>query len=871
MSARLRTAWLAVILSAAPILAHANCSGPTGVAGQMIYNTTFNVMQYCNGTNWINMGGVASNVTAAGSSGAVQFNSSNVLGADSSYFIWDSANHRLGIGSSVPTVALDIVGAAKVSTTLAVTGNVTLSGTGNSVGTITSGTWHGTAIDLANYVSGNLPVANLNSGTGASASTYWRGDGTWATPAGGDGTVTGTGSAGYGAVWSGASALTYDSALYVDTTNHRVGIGTASPGTLLDVYGAATLRSTLAVTGAVSLSSTETGATGVGIGTTSVASSALLDIVSTTKGLLPPRMTTTQRDAISSPATGLTVYNTTTNALNVYGASSWGAVGSGGGALSSLSDVSISSPAGGQVLAYSGSAWVNSNVGSVVAGVAGPTFLVNKNGTNQTVTASTFTKLTWSNVVFDTNSNFASNKFTPTVAGKYLFAAKVRCNDTMNDGCISSVYKNGAEVARVSSGASGVGTQTYDAIATVILDMNGTTDYVEAYGYDGGGTTVSGSSAFTYFTGSMLAPLASGVVAGTGSAGYVPYWTSGNAITYDSTSGGQFYWDSTNHRLGIGTTSPLWKLSVVGSQPTLSIYNSDFVSGSVGTALALFPGAASGNTYGAIQNYITGAMAYGNLVLNPSGGNVGIGTSTIDQTYDKLTLYSGSGHDYLRIKAPLSIQSAIALNDDTNGQDIVLYRPGATRDFAIYTSTGGNVLYVTQAGAVAVGFTTPSYTLHVNGSFGVQNGSGSCWIIPNGGGGTSGLACSSDERLKEDIIRLNGGLDTVLRLKPVTFEWREHSAKHVKNIGFIAQDVEKVVPQLVMTDKATGMKGLNYANFTPLLTAAVQELKHIFDDDHAELAKLRAANDNQAVALKAANDNVAALRKEFEAYKAAHP
>ena len=64
----------------------------------------------------------------------------------------------------------------------------------------------------------------------------------------------------------------------------------------------------------------------IGIGTTSP--SKILDITSTTSGFLPPRMTTTQRDAISSPIAGEIIYNTTTNVLNFYdgSASAWGAV-----------------------------------------------------------------------------------------------------------------------------------------------------------------------------------------------------------------------------------------------------------------------------------------------------------------------------------------------------------------------------------------------------------------------------------------------------------------------------------------------------------------------------------------------------------------
>jgi hypothetical protein len=59
------------------------------------------------------------------------------------------------------------------------------------------------------------------------------------------------------------------------------------------------------------------------IGTTSNDNSALLNVSSTTKGFLPPRMTTTQKSAISSPAEGLTVYDTTLHKLYVYDGSTW--------------------------------------------------------------------------------------------------------------------------------------------------------------------------------------------------------------------------------------------------------------------------------------------------------------------------------------------------------------------------------------------------------------------------------------------------------------------------------------------------------------------------------------------------------------------
>jgi hypothetical protein len=62
---------------------------------------------------------------------------------------------------------------------------------------------------------------------------------------------------------------------------------------------------------------------GVGVGTNSPNTSAKLEVASTTQGFLPPRMTTIQRDAITSPAPGLTIYNTSVNCLQWWNGTIW--------------------------------------------------------------------------------------------------------------------------------------------------------------------------------------------------------------------------------------------------------------------------------------------------------------------------------------------------------------------------------------------------------------------------------------------------------------------------------------------------------------------------------------------------------------------
>jgi len=100
--------------------------------------------------------------------------------------------------------------------------------------------------------------------------------------------------------------------------------GTASQIVVTPGAGSITLSTpqSIATTSAVQF-----GSVLAGVG--SKAASAIMESISTTQGFLPPRMTEVQRDAIGTPATGLVIFNTTTNQLNVFNSASWGAVGGG--------------------------------------------------------------------------------------------------------------------------------------------------------------------------------------------------------------------------------------------------------------------------------------------------------------------------------------------------------------------------------------------------------------------------------------------------------------------------------------------------------------------------------------------------------------
>ncbi|HTM22038.1 MAG TPA: tail fiber domain-containing protein, partial [Kofleriaceae bacterium] len=109
----------------------------------------------------------------------------------------------------------------------------------------------------------------------------------------------------------------------------------------------------------------------------------------------------------------------------------------------------------------------------------------------------------------------------------------------------------------------------------------------------------------------------------------------------------------------------------------------------------------------------------------------------------------------------------------------------------------------------------------------------------------NGLSQRSDARLKQNIRSIESGLDTIMALRPVTFEWRDPRRAPGRHHGFIAQEVQPVIPELV-TQTSEGTLALDTTGILPSVVRAVQELKQDNDRLRAEIAALR--GDRQATA-----------------------
>ena len=134
----------------------------------------------------------------------------------------------------------------------------------------------------------------------------------------------------------------------------------------------------------------------------------------------------------------------------------------------------------------------------------------------------------------------------------------------------------------------------------------------------------------------------------------------------------------------------------------------------------------------------------------------------------------------------------------------------------------GDVLFGDLANSkIGIGTSTPSEALTVNGNVEAD-----------------AYYYSSDERLKKNIKTIDGAVETIKKLNPVSFNWREND---IASQGFIAQELEQVIPELVKTNSVNGLKAVQYANLTAVLTAGIQEQQKEIDylKTMVEILKLR--------------------------------
>ena len=140
----------------------------------------------------------------------------------------------------------------------------------------------------------------------------------------------------------------------------------------------------------------------------------------------------------------------------------------------------------------------------------------------------------------------------------------------------------------------------------------------------------------------------------------------------------------------------------------------------------------------------------------------------------------------------------------------------------------------TATGIISITNSTAS-TSKTTGALVVTGGVGISGAL-NVGGDVVAFA-SSDERLKDNIELISNPIEKVQSLKGVTWDWNENAdelQQSLPNVGVIAQDVEKILPQLV-TDRDNGFKGVDYAKLTGLLIEAIKEQQKQIDDLKSKL------------------------------------
>ena len=131
----------------------------------------------------------------------------------------------------------------------------------------------------------------------------------------------------------------------------------------------------------------------------------------------------------------------------------------------------------------------------------GPAFFVYLAAAQAAPSIGVWTKITWDTELFDTNSNFASNRFTPTVAGYYQVNSVVHFSSGSTSLCSIAFYKNGGAY---SQGTTLSPSLVYAINHGTLVYMNGSTDYLETYVYVSNTTTLLYSASNSSFSGALI-------------------------------------------------------------------------------------------------------------------------------------------------------------------------------------------------------------------------------------------------------------------------------------------------------------------------------------------------------------------------------
>jgi hypothetical protein len=253
-----------------------------------------------------------------------------------------------------------------------------------------------------------------------------------------------------------------------------------------------------------------------------------------------------------------------------------------------------------------------------------------------------------------------------------------------------------------------------------------------------------------------------------------------SAVLYPS----NLHWDNTNSRLGISNTAPSYSLDVAGSgRFTTSVYLATS-SGSVGVGTT-----SPGNFKLYVQSATGGASASSGYFLNTATDGIAQISRTNSTDGTALLIQEGTGYS-LRC----------------DGYDPNWF-----------------VAMIVKGRNVGVNTSAPTQNLDVNGNARFRSIASDAYygVLNRKSDGTLTTA-TSDIRLKENIYTLDNSLNKVLQLRGVNFTWKSEPQMGTR-IGFIAQEVEKIIPELVFTNDVDGYKGVNYAEMTAVLVEAIKE------------------------------------------------